>query len=300
MTPRALIGLAIVLGLAAPARADNLAVGVFAPSAPFPSTAARIDFASRLADHLGQALGGGGTGRVYARAGDFAAAVRRGDVTVALVDATYLASATGYTVLAASLRGGKTTHGWQLVARGATRIADLRGKRVLVPSTGGREADLVYNVLLGGEVARGYFGKLEVAADTASALSALALGRADVAVVPAGVELPAGTSTVLALPAIAGPLLVAYGKLTPAQRAALATAAPAFRGDATIAGFRVADLDGARAIARRFQIAPKRGPFVVPAVRLVVGDLVEGRTFTIARTPATAFATLPAPPAPHR
>jgi hypothetical protein len=37
----------------------------------------------------------------------------------------------------------------------------------------------------------------------------------------------------------------------------------------------------------------KRGPLAVPAVRVLVGDLVEGRTFTIERTPVTAFATKP-------
>ena len=45
-----------------------------------------------------------------------------------------------------------------------------------------------------------------------------------------------------------------------------------------------------RAVARRFSIPVKRGPHAVPTVRVLVGDLVEGRTFSIERTPATAFA----------
>jgi len=53
---------------------------LFAPSAPFSSTAARVELANRLGDHLGKALGGTGSGRNYARAGDFSAAVKKGVV----------------------------------------------------------------------------------------------------------------------------------------------------------------------------------------------------------------------------
>jgi len=285
----------IAFGLGTTARADSVTVGVYAPSAPFPSTAARVDFASKLGSQLGSALGGTGTGRVYARAGDFAAAVKRGDVTVALVDATYLARSSGYTVIAGATRGGATTHAWQLVARGSQKlsIGDLRGKRLIVPSVGGRETEFAINVMLGGEVARDHFSRIVAAPDTASALAALGLGKVDAALVPAGVSLPGGTTVVLSsLPAIAGAVLVAYGSAA-AQRAKLAAAATSFRGDATIDGFRGIDASAVRAIARRFTVAPKRGVLVVPSVRLVVGDLVEGRTFAIERTPVTTFVVKP-------
>ncbi len=288
------LGLALAVALCTrAAHADTLGVGLFAPSAPFPSTAARVELATRLAEHLGKATSATGTGRNYARAGDFAGAVKRGDVVVAIVDAPYLASAGGnYTVVAAAVRGGATSHGWQLVARGGGSIGDLRGKRVLVPSVGGRETEFVLNMLLGGDIGKDYFAKIEASPDTASALAALGLGKADAAVVPTGVELPGGTSSVLTLPALPGPVLVAYG-LTPQQKQALATAASSFKGDATIAGFRAAEPDVVRGLARRFSVPVKRGPHAIPAVRVVVGDLVEGRTFSIERTPVTAFAIAP-------
>lgn len=292
---RLLFALALGFALLAPpaAHADNVTVGLFAPSAPFPSTASRVELATRLGAHLGKALGGTGSGRNYARAGDFSAAVKKGDVTIAVVDATYLATAGGnYSVIAAAIRGGDTAHRWQLVARGATAIGQLRGKRVLVPGVGGRETDFVLNVLLGGDIGRDYFGKIEAAPDTASALAALGLGKADAAVVPAGVELPGGTNVVFTLPTLPGPVLVAYG-LSAAQRQALVTAAAAFSGDATVGGFRAAEPDAVRTVARRFSVPVKRGPHAVPAVRVVVGDLVEGRTFTIERTPVTTFAIAP-------
>ncbi len=285
--------LAIVCA-ASVAHADNITVGLYAPSEPFPSTAARVDLAKKLGDHLGTALGGTGVGRVYARAGDFSSAVKKGEVTVALVDATYLAGAGGnYTVIAAATRGGDATHSWQLVARGAETINQLKGKRVLVPSIGGRESDFVLNVLLGGEVGKDFFGKIEAVPDTASTLAAIGLGKADAAVVPASVELPSGVTTVLALPQLSGPVLVAYGTVTAAQKQALVAAASSFKGDATVGGFKASDADAVRSVARRFSIPVKRGPLAVPAVRVLVGDLVETRAFAIERTPATAFALAP-------
>jgi len=278
----------VLLLCASTARADNVTVGLFAPSAPFPSTSARVELATRLGEHIGKALGGTGTGRVYARAGDFAAAVKKGEVTVALVDATYLASTGNYTVLAASTRKGDVTQGWQLIARGAKKVAELRGKRVLVPANGGKESDFALNVLLGG-VEKDFF-RVEAAPDTVSAIAAVGFGKADAAIVPTGVELPQGTAQVLALPSISTPLLVGYGGLTPQQRAAIIAAAGNFKGDATVASFRAGDAEAVKSIARRFGAPVKRGPLVVPSVRLVVGDLVEGRKLSIERTPATTFA----------
>jgi hypothetical protein len=276
------------------AHAGGITVGLFAPTAPFPSTSARVELASRLGEHVGKALGKTGSGKVFARGSDFASAVRKGEVAIALVDAAYLAVAGGnYTVLAAAERGGDTASGWQLVARGTDRLSGLAGKRVLVPAIGGRETDFVLDVLLGGEVPKGYFARIETAPDTVSALAALGLGKAEAAVVPAGVELPAGTAVVLRLPAISGPVLVAYGGITAAQRQTIASALASFNGDATVSGFRSADTDVVRQIARRFVVAAKRGPLAVPAVRLLVGDLVETRVLTIERTPVTAFAVKP-------
>lgn len=290
---KSLVALAITLA-SVTAAADNVTVGLFAPSAPFPSTAARVELANKLGDHLGKALGGTGAGRNYARAGDYSSAVKKGDITIAVVDASYLAVAGGnYTVLAAAVRGGDTSPAWQLVARGADSISALRGKRVLVPSLGGRETDFVVNVLFAGDVTKDYFGKIEAAPDTASTLAALGLGKADAAIVPAGVPLPSGTSAVVALPSLTGPVLVAYGTVNAQQKQALAAAAASFSGDGTISGFKTADADAVRSVARRFTVPVKRGPHVTPNVRLVVGDLVEGRTFSIERSAVTAFASAP-------
>src|SRR4051794_13154404 len=105
--------IAIVCGLVASAGAETLTIGLYAPTAPFASTASRVELATKLGEHFGKALGVMANGKVFARAGDFASAVKKGEVTVALVDATYLAAAGGnFTILAGAVRNGDTNHGW--------------------------------------------------------------------------------------------------------------------------------------------------------------------------------------------
>ena len=283
--------LALAVGSAAYAE-PPVTLGVFAPSAPFASTAERVELANRLGAELGRALSAPGTGRVYARAADFAAAVKKGEVTVALVDPAYLTGAAGNcTVLAVSLAADdKAERTWQLVEHAGTKPAELRGKRVLVPSLGGREPEFVMNVLFGGEVGRNFFAKIDPAPDTTSALAALELGKADAAVVPVTGELPAGIAEVLPLPTVSNPVLVVYGAI---DHDVVLAAALAFKGDATITGFGAADGKTVTELAGRFRPPAKRGPFLVPAVRLILGDLIEGRSFAIERTPATAFVIAP-------
>lgn len=290
-----LLVLAIALGVARSAAAAPVTVGVFAPSAPFASTTARVELANKLGSAVGTALGKQAAGRAYGRAAEFAAAVKKGEVTVALVDASYLASAgAGYTVLAVALVGDdQPARAWRLVGKASAKPSDLRGKRVLVPSVGGRELEFVINVLLGGDVGKDYFGKIEAAPDTASALAALGLGKADAAIVPAAGELPSGTAELLVLPAVPNPVLVVYGASSADDRKALLDAALGFKGDATIVGFRAADADAVRGLSRRFATASKQGPFAVPAARPAVTELAASRTFAIERTPAATFAISP-------
>lgn len=280
---------AMVVLAASLAHAAPITIGVFAPSAPFPSTAARVELANQLGGALGRALGRPPSSRVYARAADFAAAVKRGELAAALVDPAYLALApAGATVVAVAHHGGEAERGWQLVARAGTRLADLRGKRVLVPGLGGREADFVASALFAGELPRGALA-LAAAPDTAAALATLALGKADAAVVPI-TELPAGLAAVITLPAIPDPVLVVYAAPADAVRAA----ALGFTGDATVTGFRAADAELVRAVARRYVVAAKRAPFAIPTLRgLELDALLAASRLAIERSPAARFVIIP-------
>ena len=276
----ALLALLLVPVLAVgSAAADPLRVGLFAPSTQFDGTGARLEFATKLAKHIG---GDDAVGRVYGKASDFASALRKGDIDLAVVDATYLAASGGsYAVLAVAVRGGDTRGGWDLVARGTVdSVLALKGKTVLVPSVGGREAAFVGEAMLGGELPADFF-KVEASPDVLSAIAALGLGKSEAAVVPSGLTLPAGTNRVVSLPAVSWPILIASPKASADVQARAAERAPSFGGSGAISGFRSGTADAYKSLLRRFGRPQRRGPMVLPNLRIAVGDLIESRTFKI-------------------
>ena len=212
---------------------------LFSPTTPFSKVAEQIKLVRTVAALFGVPKYSYSNGRAYARAWDFARAVKNGGCKLALVDATYLAASGAHvTVLAAASHRGRTDRAWQLVARGDAKSLDaLRGKTVLVPNIGGREMSFVENGLFLGKLPRNFFRSIDAATDTASAFVALTLGKADAAIVPIDVVLPSGVTVVEKLPSVSGPLLVAYYELSPQDSAALTAAALAFHGTGAIDGF---------------------------------------------------------------
>src|SRR5262249_16173845 len=75
-----------LLLLAGGAHAEG--IGLYAPTAPFSGPVARLDYVTGLAERLGGDL----VGRAYAKAADFNAAVKRGELGYAVVDFAYLAA----------------------------------------------------------------------------------------------------------------------------------------------------------------------------------------------------------------
>lgn len=299
---RLALAVAIVIGLglglaARPAAAETLTVGMFAPSAPFSSTSARLAFATRLAEHLAQATGAShGVGRVYTQASDFASAVRRGAVDFALVDEAYLAaSGAGYRVLAAAARGGSSRVTWQLVGRGEARtVGELQGKRIIVPGMGGREDDFVIHALFGSEITAGFFGEIETAPDALSALATLSLQRADAACVPGGLPLPAGVTRITDLSAIHWPLLVALPGTSSEEIDRVFDSLASFAGDDVFTGFEAADAEGYLGLSRRLRGSPRQGPLVPVSMSTLVAELLRDVAFAIQPSDPLLYLDLPA------
>jgi hypothetical protein len=283
--------LAVLLALLLAPVAWAEQVGVYAPSAPFDGPVARVDFANRVAAALAQATGVAWEGRSYARAADFSAAVKRGEVTVAVVDVAYLAaSGAGYPVLAGAVHGGALSTSWELV--GARGVAGLKGKTLVVPSVGARDESFVLEVLLEGEVDRSHFGKITYAPDALSAIASLEHGRADAALVPSGLKLPAGVRTVTTLRHLAWPVVVGLPGLPAALRAKIEKALPLATGDPVFERLVAVTADGVKTVAGRFGRPARRGPLVVPALKIAADALLSGR-FTIARPDVTRHLLLP-------
>jgi hypothetical protein len=94
--------------------------------------------------------------------------------------------------------------------------------------------------------------------------------------------------SVLSLTSAADAVLVVYGN-NAALRSKIVAAVTSYQGDSVVGGLRTSDGDVVTALARRFVVALKRGLMVVPAPKLLVGDLLNGATATLPRTPAAHF-----------
>lgn len=283
----AMIACALALAIAAPsvAAADDITIGLFAPTAPFEGSGDRVSFVNAVADHLAGAAGGGKvTGKVYSSAGAFAAAAKKGEIQFAIVDAPY-AAANGlpYTILAAATRGGGGSAAWQLVAKSSVgSIRDLRGAKVAIPSTGAKAQAFVTNALLGGEVDTSYFASIAEAADARSALTMITVGKVDAAFVPTGVEPPAGTKRLLSLGNVGWPMFVALPTADAKQSAAFASRIKSFGGGGGFSGFGDAGGGNYRSLAGSFGKSTKKGPMALPPpARLSVKELLTGRSFSV-------------------
>jgi ABC-type amino acid transport substrate-binding protein len=273
--------------LGAGARAEEpkrVSIGLYTPSAPFDGPEARLGFVTALAEHIQAKTGRQVVGRVFARAADLTAAVKKGEVQFVVIDAPNAAAlALPYAVLGAAVRGNTTVATWELVAGDAVKgIRDLRGKTVVVPTVSGRESAFLLNAMLEGELQSGYFAKIISAPDALSATAALGLGRADAAVVPGGLALPAGTHRVLTLREVPWPMFAAAPGVDDATRKAFAGALASFRASGTFVRFDAPGGADYPALARAFSVGARRGPMAVPPpARLEVKGVLAGRSFVI-------------------
>jgi hypothetical protein len=282
--------LLIVMMLLVAGSASAQEIGLYAPTAPFDGPVARLDFISALAAHIGGKTGKAMTGRAYAKASDFNAAIHRGDLHFAVVDASYLSSmGVSYTVLAVAERNGSTQATWEVVTSApAKSVLDLRGKTVIIPAVGAREDAFVNNVLLEGELPRDFF-HITTAPDALSALAAVEHGRAEVAIVPSGLARPAGVHKVATLGQVSWPVLVALPGAGQSAADELAAAAGSFSGGAVFQRFARGGADPGHDLGERFSKVDRHAPMAVPQLHLAASTLLAGRKFSIARPEVTGY-----------
>lgn len=194
---RSLRGLAVIgaaaLALMAPRAVQAqdagapLILALYAPLAPLPSADARFAFVDKLARQL-QSAGIAAQPKVFARATDLDAAIKKGQVDLAVLDAFYLAErGSSYNVLAVATAGGEPYLRWGLHTHlPGNSILDLNSKRLAwVSPAGTKEATYINNVLLYGELrVAQFFGMGSPAPDISAAVSDVVLRRADCVFAP--------------------------------------------------------------------------------------------------------------------
>lgn len=278
-----------------PGQEKKITVGLFAPAAPFGGPEERLAFVGRVADHLSARTGMKVTGRVYGRAGALTAAVKKGEVQFVIVDAPYAAGAGNpYQILATATRGGSGLVEWQLVVGAdVASLADLRHKTVMVPSVGGRESAFVFNALFAGHVPSNWF-EVAAAPDAVSAVAAVSVNRAQAAIVPAGLSLPAGTRRMIALTEVGWPMFAAVDGVDAATVKEIGAAIGSFRGDGVFTGFAGPGAGEYAKLERSFSVASRRGPLAVPPpAQFDAKGLLGDRSFAIPNSDVSGLVAAP-------
>lgn len=286
----------------APARAE-LILGVFAPAAPLENTEERILLGAQLAEHLSASLPGKPVvrSRVFVRASDFDAAK---DLSLVLVDGAYLASPSG------DRRAIAVTAdvSWRLVVGpgiDSMKALSQHAERRLLVATGGDpdRARRLANGVFRGE-ASGFFGDISSAPDSASALAALALGKAACALLPLTDEarLPAGVTVVHSTEPMPGMVLAVMSPRVPRdQLAQLEAAARSFRSETSGVSLRAADQGSLAAMVQRLSPPPpRRGPMATLPLRALVNSLLMAPHVSMPRVDARRFVARPEPSAGFR
>ncbi len=154
---------------------EPLTVALFAPGVYFDDSVARAGFVSSFAAELEARLERPVRGVNLSSASDLS------DADIAIVDGMYLAGSSTGTPIMSARRDGSTSASLSLVvaSSGPTRLADLRGTRLILPRSGGLLESLVSNRFLRGELeADEFFESIELTSNVESALSAVESGRA--------------------------------------------------------------------------------------------------------------------------
>lgn len=264
MAPRLPLLLALTFVAAAgPASADKLTLALFAPSATFESGEARFSFVSQLAQHLSAQTALDVEGKAFARAADFEAAVRKGQVDLAIVDGVYLAErGVPWEVLAVCTTNGELSARWVLIAADAGGVLDLAGRKLALAASGGRDNAFIDNVLLDGELPK-LFGERQATPDVASAAAAVALHKADAAFVPDA--LARSQHRVFDAGRVPNPaLVVVRASLPRATRELLRGATLTAAGNALYDGWRAGGAEPYRALAARLSARTRRPVMAEP------------------------------------
>lgn len=212
--PAALLIALTMAGLAEPARAQELTLGVYLPQASFSTNAERSAWADKLAADLGQRAGVTVRAQVFGRREDAVSFAGRVDLLV--VDGLFAMSQPGEALAHASLAPALA-----LYALDAKNVGALEGKVVGVSDAGGQDGRYYSNVALGGELDAGrFFGELRPFKDAQTALGAVKSKAVAAAFAPA--DHPAGQGLTVLARVGAYPLAV----VLTADAKRLATTAP--------------------------------------------------------------------------
>lgn len=198
---------AAILSMPCSAFAQNV-VAFFAPNLDFKDGSERNAYVNKIAQKLSSETGMSWEGRAFARASDFESA--KGSADVVILDADYFSSKGGsFQPVGMLSASGSTTRAFKAIVPkgGSSKLYQYRNKRLALVSNTSMTKNFFTATALGHEIkASEYFSAIDEVRDVRSAINAVEMGKADIALVFDGYDsgfTTVYTSSSVALPVVA-------------------------------------------------------------------------------------------------
>ncbi len=194
-----------------PLSAFGEVIAIYTPSLDFKDGSERNAYINKIAKMLTEETGIQWEGQAFARASDFEAA--KYTLDAAIVDAEYFSSKTGaLKPLAMLSANGQTTRPLKVIAKkgGSDKLYKYRDKKLVVVANMSLASSFVTASALGHEVtAQEYFSSIDEVRDARSAINAVEMGKADLALVFDGYD--SGFTTVYTSSGVGLPIIAVNG-----------------------------------------------------------------------------------------
>jgi hypothetical protein len=263
MVTRILLALLVLTGVAN-AQAQQIEIGIYAPSAPFETSQQRLAYVQNLAKAIEQQTGIKTVASQYASLD----ALRKAKPNYAIVEGVCVATNGGWQVLANAQIGGSTARAWGLFASGASNMQQLKGKKLAYMKTDCSDSAFIDNAMLDTEVDPKFWGSRVGEKDINAAVAAVASYKTAQAVF-APVTEAKGLTKVFDTGTVPNPAFVELNAPAGGVSSKVASAVQGYGAQGAISGWSAPNRGPYSALNGALQPVRKSGIFAQPeSVRL--------------------------------
>ncbi len=270
------LALLLVVGLTRPGKSQpaggqSLTIGIYAPTVPFASSQARLQYVQALARAVSQNTGA----KVDAQSFTSMSQLKSKRVNFAIIDGQCFASEPRGDLLANAKVGGSTSRSWALFSSQGPSIQALEHKKLAYVRTGCNDGGFLDNAMFESEVPSRFFsskvGKPDVQAAVAEVVS-----RKGAEAVFAPIGSQKGMTKVFDAGSVPNPAFVQVNqKLSKSLVGKVAKAVRSFGGGGAIQSWNSPEMGPYRSLRDRMGRRVKRGLLADPSpVRVNVKDVL--------------------------
>lgn len=277
-----------------PAGGETLTIGIYAPSVPFASSQARLQYVQSLAKAIESSTGS----KVQASSFTSLGQLTSKKVDFAIIDGQCYAAADKGKLLANANVGGGTSRSWALYSSQGPNLSSLSGKRLAYVKTGCDDGAFIENAMLESEVLGSFFSGKVGKPDVSAAVAEVASRKgAEAVFAPSGQQ--KGLTKVFDTGSVPNPAFVQLNtRLSNATVSKVQSVVRSFGGGGAISGWEAANDGAYRSLKGRMGKRVKRGIMSDPSPVRVDGKDVLKEPATLDDTDLTPVGQhFEAPPA---